>query len=49
MAKAKEATREDASEALKKLMASTGMSKAEALVKLAEPEKTVEATPPKTE
>jgi hypothetical protein len=49
MAKAKEPATRDASDALKKLMASTGMSKAEALVKLAEPEKTVEATPPKTE
>lgn len=38
MAKAKEtATSEGASEALKKLMASTGMSKSEATAKLANP------------
>lgn len=46
MAKAKEtATREGASEALKKLMASTGMSKAEATAKLAEAPKPVEEVP----
>lgn len=48
MAKAKEANQEDANDAVKKLMASTGMSKAEALVRLSEPEKTVEELP-KTE